>query len=98
MQNATDEDLQKRAYEVVSKIANKAVEHGSALELGNDGISEVAMDTISQRTLSWITTSKIRAYERRRNISGNILLPAHYAILPYISQVVKKLNLKDAAA
>lgn len=92
MQNATDEDLQKRAYEVVSKIANKAVEHGSALELGNDGISEVAMDTISQRTLSWITTSKIRAYERRRNISGNILLPAHYAILPYISQVVKKVE------
>ena len=92
MQNATDEDLQKRAHEVVSKIANKAVEHGSALELGNDGISEVAMDTISQRTLSWITTSKIRAYERRRNISGNILLPAHYAILPYISQVVKKVE------
>ena len=92
MKNATDQDLQDRAQEVVSRITNKATEHGSALELGNDGISDVAMDTAAQRTLSWITTAKIRAYEKRRNISGNILLPAHYAILPYLGQVVKKVE------
>ncbi len=89
---ATDEQLRTEVDKIVTKIANKATVHGAALELGNDNIADVGLGAASERVLEFLTTAKIREYENAKGIPNEILHPPQYAILPYLAQVVKKVE------